>query len=118
MNHILTQVRQELIHSADEKTKQNGPKFFKEEVKLYGVKTAIVTSISKKSFETIKEKDKGVILNLCEGLWKSGYLEEAFIACKWSYYIHNKYEQADLEVFKDWLQRYVSNWAACDTLCN
>jgi 3-methyladenine DNA glycosylase AlkD len=118
INHILTQVRQDLIHSADEKTKENGPKFFKEDVKLYGVKTAIVTSISKKSFETIKEKDKGEILNLCEELWKSGYMEETFIACNWSYFIHKQYEDRDLEVFGNWLQRYVSNWAACDTLCN
>ena len=45
-------------------------------------------------------------------------MEESFIACNWSYYIHGKYEPVDFEVFEKWVNSYVNNWASCDTLCN
>ena len=118
MDNIIVQIRQNLNQIADEKTKEGGQRFFKEEVKLYGVKTAEVSKISKKYFALIKEKDKREILDLCEELWQSGYMEESFIACNWSYSICKRYEENDLQVFEKWLGEYVSNWAACDTLCN
>lgn len=118
MNNIIAQVRQELADSKDKKTQLSGPKFFKEEVKLYGVKTAQVGAIGKKYFATLKGKEKGLIFDLCEELWQSGYMEESFIACNWSYAVRKQYEEDDLEVFRGWLGKYVSNWASCDTLCN
>jgi 3-methyladenine DNA glycosylase AlkD len=118
LDNIIGQVRQELARSIDERTQQSGPKFFKEEVKLYGVKTAVVGAIGKKYFAAIKEKGKEEIFDLCEELWQSGYMEESFIACNWSYAIRKQYEEGDLENFSEWLEKYVSNWASCDTLCN
>jgi 3-methyladenine DNA glycosylase AlkD len=118
LDNTLVQIRQELKRNADEQTKESGPRFFKEDVKLHGVKTAIVGTIAKKYFGTIKNKDKSEIFGLCEELWQSGYLEESFIACHWSYFLHKKYEKEDLGIFSRWLVKYVSNWASCDTLCN
>jgi 3-methyladenine DNA glycosylase AlkD len=118
LDNIISQVRQELAQSTDEKTQQSGPKFFKEEVKLYGVKAAAVGAIGKKHFASIKDKDKGEIFDLCEELWRSGYMEESWIACNWSYAVRKQYEEKDLEVFSHWLESYVSNRASCDTLCN
>lgn len=118
MDNIIAQIRQNLIQIADEKTREGGQRFFKEEVKLYGVKTAEVNKIGKKYFALIKERDKSEIFDLCEELWQSGYMEESFIACNWSYSIHKRYEEKDLQLFEKWLEEYVSNWAACDTLCN
>jgi len=118
MNNIIAQVLQELEDNIDEKTKISGPRYFKESVKLHGVKTAKVSAISKKYFVLIKDREKDQIFDLCEELWQSGYLEQSFIACNWSYYIHKNYTEEDLVVFKSWLERYVNNWAACDTLCN
>ncbi len=95
-------------------------RFFKEKVKLYGVKTSDVTRISKDYFKKIKIKDcpKEEIFSLCEVLWQSGYLEESFIACNWSCYAQEHFEPDDFYVFENWLQEYVSNWASCDTFCN
>jgi 3-methyladenine DNA glycosylase AlkD len=118
MNTIIADIRQELMQCVDEETKEGGQRYFKEEVKLHGVKTAVVGEISKKYFSEIKEKEKGEIFDLCEELWRSGYLEESFIACNWSYAIRKRYEEKDLEVCERWLEKYVSNWASCDTLCN
>ncbi len=115
---IISLVRQELHLNIDEKTSESGSKFFKEAVMLHGVKTALVGKISKQYFKEIKDSSKEEIFSLCETLWQSGYLEESFIACNWSYYIHKEYEAADMLVFEQWLNQYVSNWASCDTFCN
>lgn len=119
MKHqIIADIRQALKDSADEKTLASGDHFFKEEVKLYGVKIPVVNQIGKLGFEKIQSCSKQEIFGLCEELWKSGYSEEAYIACNWSDYLHKKYEPSDFKIFDHWVQHYVSNWATCDTLCN
>jgi len=55
---------------------------------------------------------------LCEQLWKSGYTEESFIACNWSYSVHKEFSPEDFSLFEKWINTYVDNWASCDTLCN
>ncbi len=55
---------------------------------------------------------------MCEQLWQSSLLEEAFIACFWSNKVHKQYESEDIDIFYLWLAQYVDNWASCDTLCN
>lgn len=118
MADIIEQIRRELVNNADEATRKSGTRFFKEEVKLYGVKTATVSKISKQAFESIKNLPKKEIFAFCEQLWKSGMMEESFIACNWSYQIHKQFTEDDFPVFERWLNEYVSNWAACDTFCN
>jgi 3-methyladenine DNA glycosylase AlkD len=115
---VLLSLRQQLEENADPKTKESGPKFFKEKVKLHGVKTAIVTKISKEYYKYLKDGNKNDVFTLCEDLWKSGYLEESFVACNWSYSLHKQYSPEDFFVFEKWLSLYVNNWASCDTLCN
>jgi 3-methyladenine DNA glycosylase AlkD len=118
MHPIIREIRADLKASADEKTRSSAQRFFKEEVRLYGVKTAIVKKIARTRFSLIKDEGKEEILVLCEELFKSGYMEEAFIACNWSYFLHNRYEPSDFETFESWVEKYVSNWATCDALCN
>ncbi len=118
MKTILEQVRQELIKSVDEKTQSTAQNFFKEAIKAFGVKVPVVNKIGKDFFSKIKDNSKSEIFALCEELWKSGYLEESFIACRWSYALHKKYEAKDFETFERWVENYVNNWASCDTLCN
>ena len=118
MEEILEPIRVALMEKVDEKTRATSQRFFKEKINYYGVKVPTVKSISKEYFKLIEHKSKPEIFNLCEALWSSGYLEESFIACNWSYYIHERYESGDFEVFERWIKKYVSNWASCDTLCN
>ena len=106
------------MRNADEKTKRSGERFFKEDVKIYGVKSAIVSRIGKDHYKELDDKSKTNVFSVCEELWKSGVMEESFIACNWSYYVHKNYEPADFKVFERWVDRYVNNWASCDTLCN
>jgi 3-methyladenine DNA glycosylase AlkD len=118
MNNIIKRIREELKTKANEDVRRSGERFFKEQVKLYGMRTPDVSRIGKEHFKEIKKQSKAEIFLLCEELWKSGYMEESFIACAWSYALRKQYEPKDFLVFERWVKKYVGNWASCDTLCN
>lgn len=118
MENIIDNIRMELKKNIDEKTLATSQYFFREKIKCYGVKVPVVNKISKAFFKRIDFKTKPEIFDLCESLWQSGFIEESFIACHWSYFIHKKYEPADFQIFERWINDYVNNWASCDTLCN
>ena len=115
---IISLVRRELKQNSDLQTRISGQYFFKEKVKIYGVKTATVSRIAKEYFSNIKDLDKKELFKLCEELWQSGFMEESFIACHWSHRINKQYKPNDFLVFEEWVNKYITNWASCDTLCN
>jgi 3-methyladenine DNA glycosylase AlkD len=117
---FIEHIRQTLVNCIDAKVLASSARYFKEgeAAKVHGVKMAEVSNIAKAGFLQIQEYPKETIVELCEELWKSGYLEEAVVACAWSASLHKKYEPADFAVFERWLNHYVTNWADCDTLCN
>lgn len=118
MKNIIDEIRVELKKNIDKKTQATSQHFFKEKIKYYGVKMPVVRKISKEFFKRIKSESKSEIVDLCESLWQSGYIEEAFIACNWSYYIRKEYKPGDFKIFRKWISEHVNNWATCDTLCN
>ncbi|MEW5804213.1 MAG: DNA alkylation repair protein, partial [bacterium] len=118
MAEILDTIRSELKENSDEHTKNTAQRFFKEKIKCYGIKTAIVRKISKNYFNGIKKLDKAEVFTLCEELFQSGYMEESFIACDWSHRVCTRCELEDITLFGRWIRDYISNWASCDTLCN
>jgi len=115
---IISNIRKELRHLVDEKTAGQYKRFFKEEVKFYGVKTGLVEKMAAVYFTQVKPLGKKEVLRLCEVLLKSDYSEEAFIACEWAYRFHNEYTPDDFITFQSWVEKYINNWAKCDTLCN
>ena len=118
MNPVIQSIRNDLTEQRDELTCKVFQRFFKEEVKYYGVKTAAVGKIAKKYWKEIGSRDKKEILQLCEELYKSGYCEEAFIVSNWVPNLKNRFEKEDLAVFRRWIETYITNWAACDGFCN
>ena len=118
MSAIVELVRKKLIENADEKTKAGSKRYFKEQIDTYGVKSAVVGQISKEIYSQITDFSKDEIFELCEELWKSGMLEESFIACNWSYAVRKQFIETDFSIFECWVNHYVSNWASCDTFCN
>lgn len=115
---LISSIQNELKQLSDPKTAQTGHYYFKEPVKIYGVKTAVVTRIARIYFLKIRHLDRQDIFSLCEQLLKTDYCEDAFIAFDWSYKLHDKYQPEDIAIFENWLNNYVNNWAKCDTLCN
>ncbi|BFP42479.1 DNA alkylation repair protein [Flavobacteriaceae bacterium GF1] len=118
MEDVLDKVRDALKSNIDENALATGQKFSKEKLKYYGVRTAVVRKIGKTFFKMIDSRSKSEIYDLCEDLWRSGYLEESIVACNWSYYLRDAYEPEDFSIFQHWINEYVNNWASCDTFCN
>ncbi len=117
MKNIIQEIRTELDNQVDDKTKSNFQRFFKEEVKYHGVKAALVVKIAKQYFSKIKGSGKEEIFGLCEELFKSGYSEESWIAANWSHWYGN-YAETDFRIYEYWINKYIDNWAECDTFCN
>jgi 3-methyladenine DNA glycosylase AlkD len=118
MDPVISQIRKELKNQADPQFRQSSQRFFKEVITCYGVKTATVTKIAKKYWNEVKTQPKHKIFSLCEELYKSGFLEESFIVSNWTHALSGKYEREDYEIFRYWVDTYITNWAACDSFCN
>ena len=58
-NNIIKRIRQGLKEKADEDVKRCGERFFKEQVKFYGMKTPDVSKIGKEYFKEIKGQEQG-----------------------------------------------------------
>ena len=118
MNTVIENLRKELISKSDEKIRISGERFFKEDVRVYGIRSAEVGRIGREYYNTIPDRSKQGIFSLCQELWQSGMMEESFIACNWSYNVRKSYDTSDSAIFERWIDDYVNNWASCDTLCN
>jgi 3-methyladenine DNA glycosylase AlkD len=118
MSSILTQIREDLKANTDAQTQKSFQRFFKEQVKYYGVKTDIVGKIAKKYWKQVEPLDKKEIFALCEELYRSDYTEEAFVVAFWLPKYIDYLKPPDLPVFKRWIEQYINNWAKCDGFCN
>jgi 3-methyladenine DNA glycosylase AlkD len=122
MNEIIPRLRQELQANSTPEARASGERFFKdnEKVRILGLKSSVVRKIGKKYLAEIRNAklNKEGIYNLCDELWQSEYIEEIGVACLWSEAQAKNYQPEDFKRFAGWVENYVTNWAACDTLCN
>jgi len=118
MNDVIGAIRKELESFPKEDRTPDFQRFFKGEVRCYGLKTAPVRKTSLKYWKEIKNLEKDEIFGLCEELFSSDYTEEAFIASFWTEKLSKKFEEADIDTFYRWIDIYINNWAKCDTFCN
>jgi 3-methyladenine DNA glycosylase AlkD len=118
MDPVIQHIRNDLKEQADPATHASFQRFFKEEVKYYGVKVPTVNKIAQKYWSEIKSRDKTEIFSLCEELYKSGYCEEMFVVSSWVPHLKKQYVAKDIDVFRHWIDTYITNWASCDGFCN
>jgi 3-methyladenine DNA glycosylase AlkD len=118
MQKILKQIRASLKKNADAAVKKSMERFFKEGIKSYGVKSAVLSQIARDAHKKIKPAGKAEIFALCETLMQSGYIEERIIADELAEKQAKEYAESDFKALDRWVKNYVSNWAECDTLCN
>jgi len=118
MDPVVAQIRQELKTIADPEIQRSAKRYFREEIRCYGTKTAPVIAIAKKYWKEVKSLPKKEIFTLCEELYRSGYMEESFIVSEWAHRLSGHYEREDLAVFRHWIDTYITNWASCDGFCN
>lgn len=117
---LIQELRLTLKQNANPEIRKSSSRFFKkgEEALVYGLNTKETAAIAKEFCKRTKSFSKKDILEICEELWKSRHLEEAIIACKLTETLEKQYEPADFKIFERWVNKYVNNWADCDTLCN
>jgi len=118
MAQTIQRIRESLIENIDDETQKSFQRFFKQKVKCYGIKTAIVRKIANQFWKEIKMSEKQDIFALCEQLFLSDYSEEASIVTFWLPKMTNHFEPGDWIVFKNWIEKYINNWAKCDGFCN
>ncbi|HPJ05667.1 MAG TPA: DNA alkylation repair protein [Bacteroidales bacterium] len=118
MKGINEKVRRELREASDEKTREQGLRYFREEVNLYGIRSKTVSEIARANYALIRNSGKDEILAICDTLLKSGMMEESFVASMWTEKLAQVFIPADFTILEKWVHNYVTNWASCDTLCN
>ena len=118
MDPIIAQIRHELETLANPEIQKSSKRYFKEEIRCYGVKTAPVIAMAKKYWKEVRDRPKSDVFALCEELYGSGYMEESFIVSQWAHALSSRYERKDLAVFRRWIDMYITNWASCDGFCN
>ncbi|XHH08960.1 MAG: DNA alkylation repair protein [Candidatus Bathyarchaeia archaeon] len=117
-HQLIAQLRQDLQANADQKTKDGAKRYFKEAINLYGVKTDLVGKIAAKHWKQVKALPKKDIFALCDELFQSGVMEEAFVAAEWLPHLADQFEREDLATFRLWIECCIDNWAKCDSFCN
>ena len=118
MDPVIAAIRKELSDNADPDIARSSRRFFKEEIRCYGMKTPAVVKIAKQHWKEIRSRDKADIFSLCEELYRSGYIEESFIVSTWAHLLSPRFEPEDLAVFEQWIDTWITNWASCDGFCN
>lgn len=118
MDPVIARIRKELESIADPTLQKSSKRFFKEEIRCYGTKTAAVITLAKKYWKEVRNRPKPEVFALCEELYRSGYMEESFIVSEWAHSLSGKYERDDINVFRHWIDTYITNWASCDGFCN
>jgi len=118
MKSIIIDLHSELLGLSDEEWKKSSQRYFKESVEFIGVKGKEVQRLDREYYSNIKDRGKEFVFSLCEELWQSPYFEENIIACNWAYNQKRAFLPEDIALFERWLDKYVTNWATCDTLCN
>jgi 3-methyladenine DNA glycosylase AlkD len=118
MDMIIEKIRRELKSNADPEIQKTSKRYFKEEIRCYGMKTATVIAMAKKYWKEVKGRSKPEIFTLCEELYQSGYMEESFIVSEWACALSGRYDREDLAIFRRWIDAFITNWASCDGFCN
>jgi len=117
MDPLIIRMRTDLEQSADPDLRASSQRFFREEIRCYGMKTKTANAIAKTYWKEVKDLPKKDVYALCEELFASGYMEESFIASYFTEHL-TSFERTDLLLFRRWIDTYITNWAACDTFCN
>lgn len=117
---IIRQIRKELKQNIDLEFKKGEINFFKELIKVYGVRSNVVQKIAQKYIPLLRrpfKKWKGEFFGIGETMLKSNYHEEAIIVFIWTEKLVKNFDQTDFKIFERWLKLYVNNWAKCDVFC-
>jgi 3-methyladenine DNA glycosylase AlkD len=114
---LVAEITREFKAAVDPEYRVSVQRFFKEPVKLYGVRTPEWRRICAKFWGRVKGLPKSEVFALCEELLALRNGEERGVAFNWAYRLRAQLVPADFRRLERWLKEYVSNWGACDSIC-
>jgi len=116
---VIESIRGELKSHVDPVYRDGARRFFKEEIKILGVRAPIVRKIAAAWFVGFRTKTQNnEILSLCNQLLASGVQGEQIVALAWAGRLIKRCEPQDFKTFERWAKRYLTNWASCDDYCS
>src|SRR3989338_6242228 len=117
MKTLIAEIKKSLNQKIDPLYKQGSFNFFKEPVKLYGVKHVELQKITNVFFKQIKNLKLNEQLKIIEELLKSNFNEEFSLGADWLYRLAPKLKKNHFARLEKILKKYITNWAMCDDFC-
>jgi len=114
----LEAIHSELEAVCSEKMREGQRRYFKESVTFIGCSLPQCAKIASTWSKKLKAEKwaKGEMLELCEGLLRSGSWEEGAIGLKLPQHFSKELTIGDFDIFEKWLENYVNNWAHTDEI--
>jgi 3-methyladenine DNA glycosylase AlkD len=113
---IEVDMRRFLKNNSDKKVVEKYAKYFKEGYDPYGVAWETLNPKIDEWFKICQEKlDQKQFWSLCEHLMNSGKYEEVSIVYHFLLRLRSKYNRNLFKTLSSWLEKYVNNWAHCDS---
>lgn len=111
-------LRAQLAASVDPEFREGQQRFFKHEVRSWGVRTADLKTIESEWKRAVRTWPHDRQMRFFENLLASGMLEEGALACHLARGTARNWGAEQFGVLSGWLDKYVSNWAVCDGLAS
>lgn len=115
MDSIHKEIINSIKENSSQKQKENAERYFKGVIPFYGLKNPEANQIAKAIYRKYK-LPKEEVFGLAEDLFKSKYFEEKQIAIILLSLVKKQLNKNDLGKIKEFVERYVNNWAHCDVL--
>jgi 3-methyladenine DNA glycosylase AlkD len=84
---------------------------------FWGVRTPAIYKIAAKHFKALKPLSLDQRLSACEHLFATGLYEHRMIAIRWMRLSKNDFKPKHLQIFTNWLNKYIDDWTDCDAFC-
>jgi len=117
MKNIISEIRKALKQKIDPVYKKGSLNFFKEPIKLYGVKHSETQKITNHFFKQIKDLKIEEQLKIIEELFKSNFNEEFSIGADWLYCLTPKLNKNHFSFLEKIVKNNITNWGMCDDFC-
>lgn len=113
----LDEIRARLRERGSEPGRRSAARFFKHPVDAYGVGAPALQAMSREYGPAMKHWPLSERNRLCTELMKSGFIEESALAVYLYFRFKRQCARCEFHLFERWIDRYVTNWAACDGVC-
>lgn len=115
---FLKQVAAELSKYKSRKYRINAQRFFKEKLdQPWMLKGAVFKQLSNDIWQTIKDRPKKEIFELCEELLDTDLEARIGLAFDFAFRCRKDFQKSDFARFERWAKKHLTNWGTVDNLC-